>query len=100
MRSTLIITLFAILGLQQAQAATVTANVSARILEPVKVSLQIEQERFAKVRTVEEAVVIESFNDIHYNVSHSSRDVCPLTSAKPNAQLAQANCETYTVNFN
>lgn len=105
MRSALTIALLALLGLSQAYAATATANASARILEPVKVNLQVERERHADVRTTVEAVVIESFNDIHYDIAHSPNDVCLLPADSRagdggETRLAMASCETFTVNFN
>ncbi|MBD3671877.1 MAG: hypothetical protein HUJ29_13990 [Gammaproteobacteria bacterium] len=98
MRSTLIITLFALLGLSQAQAATVTANASATILEPVKISLELDRERYAQVEAAENALQVVSFNDIHYTVSHNGADRC--LQSQGNAQLAMGDCQSFTVNFN
>ena len=102
MRKTFIITLFLLLGAHQGYAATVTARVTAHVLEPVNISFQEQGRDFAKLELADK-VIINSAHDIHYELSHSPSDVCLLDKA-PNAQaeskLALAGCETFTVNFN
>lgn len=105
MRKTLIITLLLFLGAHQGYAATITARVSATVLEPVNISFHDQRHDYASIEA-SDRVVINSANDIHYQLSHRPSDVCLLANT-PSAQdisrdskLTLASCETYTVNFN
>ena len=103
MRNT-IFTLLLLIGTQTAMAATITARISANVLEPVKISFQTQNDKqdFAAIDG-QQNLAVESARNLRFELTHKPSDVCLFSaqdSERGEPKMALASCETYTVNFN
>lgn len=99
-----IIGLALIIGSQAAMAATITARVSATILNPVTVSLQQNQASKSFAGIDPQHLKVVSTQNLSYDLSRNSDDVClfktPDKNASGRTQLLASSCESVVVNFN
>ncbi|MDH5182403.1 MAG: hypothetical protein OEX12_00815 [Gammaproteobacteria bacterium] len=103
MRTLIITTLILTsLALQSAIAAQVTGSASVRILEPIKISMQLPvsestNQQASKANSINH-ISISADRDHHYVLSYNTQDTCSLIGE--NSKTSHSRCSTATVNFN